>query len=162
MTTPRPKLDIPFSSDEEILNLVSQFEARSWPYERWTHRAHLAVAIVYLNQLSFSEALARVRKNIQAYNRASGGDPDGYHETITVFFLSIVAAHLSQSGHTTSLHDIVNRLFDLYDMKTLAEYYSSDRLWSAQAKSSWLEPDLKPLPGRPGQGSRIVEFRDIQ
>jgi hypothetical protein len=38
------KIDVPFKSDDEITQLVARFESCTWPYERWTHRAHIAIA----------------------------------------------------------------------------------------------------------------------
>ena len=50
MSSARPvvKRDIPFGSDAEILEMVERFEQCRWPSERWTHRAHLAVAVVFV------------------------------------------------------------------------------------------------------------------
>jgi arginase len=143
--SPRPKLDIPFQTDEEILDLVTQFEACRWPYERWTHRAHLAVAALYLAQYPFADALARIRQNIQAYNRACG-DPNGYHETITVVFLRLIHNFLATNPEPRSLTATVAELFARFDTKTPLAYFSPERLSSPIAKQRWIEPNLKPLP----------------
>ena len=145
----RVKVDIPFQSDAEINELVRTFEAQTWPYERWTHRAHLAIATYYLQQYDFDEATARIRQNINRYNHACG-NPDGYHETITIVFMRLVAWILSEEiipapSRPNSMADLVNRLADTYDMDFLLTYYSRERLWSQEARSRWLEPDQKPL-----------------
>jgi hypothetical protein len=140
----RLKRDIPFATDAQIAELVEKFEACTWPYERWTHRAHLAVATHYLTRLPFEEALARIRNNIQQYNRTCG-DPDGYHETITVFFMRFVQRHLHDQSGAIALADIVEELFRNYGMGCLLTYYSAERLWSADARTRWLEPDVRPL-----------------
>src|SRR5262245_33093333 len=145
MSTPRaPKLDLPFRTETEILDLVARFEDRTWPYERWTHRAHLAVAAFYLQHYSFDDALARIRHNIKAYTHPH--NPGGYHETITALFMTLISAHLHASTQAQDLTALVDQLFGLYDMKTPLEYYSQERLWSADARQELLEPDLKPLP----------------
>src|SRR5262249_28602556 len=95
------KRDIPFRSDDEVRELVEQFEQCRWPYERWTHRSHLAVAVAYLRHRPFDVALATVRRHIQAYN-LSRGDANGYHETITVFFMRFVRHHLASRGEDES------------------------------------------------------------
>ena len=43
-------------TDQELLSL---FESCELPHEQWTHRAHVRVAYMYLNQFPFSEALGR-------------------------------------------------------------------------------------------------------
>jgi hypothetical protein len=78
----RVKVDYPFHSDAEIADMVRQFEDCSWPFDRWTHRAHLAAGAYYRRHHPFTEALNRIRTSIQRYNKTRG-DGTGYHETIT-------------------------------------------------------------------------------
>lgn len=60
------KEELPLASDTEITDIVEQFEASKLPYKHWTHRTHLAVAVLYSRQLDFEDALNRIRKNINA------------------------------------------------------------------------------------------------
>ena len=90
---PRPKIDHPFTSDAEIDEMVRLFESCELPGERWTHRAHLAVAATYLGRYPLSEATDRARDHIRRYNE-SRGNTTGYHETITVVFMRLVAREL--------------------------------------------------------------------
>lgn len=140
---PRVKVDVSFSSDDEIADLVLQFEAGTWPYERWTHRAHLAVGLSYLRALPFDEALARIRQQIQKYNQLCG-DPNGYHETITVLFLRKIAA-AQASNHDLPLHRLTAELADQCAMDWIYRYYSRSRIWSPEAKRAWVEPDVTSL-----------------
>jgi hypothetical protein len=138
------KQDIPFRSDEEILDMVTRFEQCRWPYERWTHRAHLDVAVVSLRRHPFAEAKQLVSQNIRKYNRACG-DPQGYHETITVFFLRTISRFLKDVDAEGSIVEIVEELSRRCDMACLRESYSPERLWSPEARGTWIEPDLKPF-----------------
>ena len=140
------KVDLPFRDDAEIAVLIEQFEACQYPYERWTHRAHLAVAVVYLRHYAFDDAVARIRRHIQQYN-LTNGDPAGYHETLTLLFMRRVSGDLKnrRSDTTTTIARIVEELFQSFDMRWPLVYYSADRLWSAEARSTWVEPDLKVL-----------------
>lgn len=143
--SPKPaKIDLPFADDAEIAVMVELFEQCRWPYERWTHRAHLALAVHYLSRHPYEDALALVRANIQMYNRTCG-DADGYHETITVLFLRRVARALAERHDGDTFVAVVDRLCRCCDMRWLLRYYSPGRLRSAAAKASWLEPDLRPL-----------------
>lgn len=137
----RPKIDEPFTSPEAIAEMVRLFESCELPYERWTHRAHLAVAASYLQHYPQSQALERVRVNIQKYN-LTRGDPKGYHETITVLFMKRVAREITGSA---DLHDVVNKLNDCCRLSWLLEYYSAALLWSAEARATFVEPDRKPI-----------------
>ncbi len=140
----RVKIDLPFRSDDELLEMVAHFEACQWPYPRWTHRAHLGVAVVYLRQHSFDAALERIRQHIQLYNRTCG-DPEGYHETITILFMRRVNRFLQDNRELESLAGAVDEWAAILDMKWPLTYYSPELLWSAEAKARWAEPDLRQI-----------------
>jgi hypothetical protein len=142
-TKRRPKIDIPFTSDAEVEEMVEQFERCVWPYERWTHRCHLAVAFSYLDRLPYAEAVERVRHRIDRYNRTCG-DPNGYHETITLLFMRRVASYRKGSDRV-ELASAVEELVRICSMDWPLSYYSKDRLWSDEAKREWVEPDLREL-----------------
>lgn len=142
-TKRRPKIDIPFTSDAEVEAMVEQFERCVWPYERWTHRCHLAVGLCYLRRFPYSEAVDRIRHHINQYNRTCG-DPNGYHETITLLFMRCVASYLSHSAGV-GLAQAVDELTRNHDMPWVQRYYSKDHLWSDTAKREWVEPDLKKV-----------------
>jgi hypothetical protein len=139
----RRKIDIHFRSAADIAELVRLFESCELPYERWTHRAHLAVAAAYLAGYALSEALDRARAGIQRYNRTRG-DPAGYHETITVVYLRLVARELA-SVPPDGAAGLVNDLAERCRVEWLYQYYSPDRLWSAEARAGFVPPDVCPL-----------------
>src|SRR5262249_25913485 len=130
--------------DEEIFDLVAQFEKCTWPYKRWTHRAHLAVAAAYLRKYSLAEATERMRRGIQLYNRTCG-DPDGYHETITIPFMHLIFHRLHALSDKQSLARFVDKLFAQFPLCSLLAYYSAECLWSPTAKAGWVPPDLMPF-----------------
>ncbi|HKB06625.1 MAG TPA: hypothetical protein VKD90_30795 [Gemmataceae bacterium] len=142
MPEPRTKVDVPFESDAEIDEFVRLFELCELPYERWTHRAHLAVAASYLTRYALSEATDRARAGIQRYNRTRG-DPAGYHETITVVFMRLVARELTADGR--GIAGLVNELAGRCPVTWLYQYFSPKRLWSAEARAGLVAPDLRPL-----------------
>jgi hypothetical protein len=137
----RPKIDTVFQTEEEIRELVAQFESCCWPYERWTHRAHLAVAVWYLSHYPLDEATERMRRGLQSYNRLVG-DPAGYHETVTVFYMQAIHRVLERPEEA-SVPAIVEELHRRFHLAWLMEHYSPAVLWSAQARDHWVEPDLK-------------------
>ena len=137
----REKIDIPFAADDDLVAMVAAFEACVWPYPRWTHRAHLGVAVCYLRRYPFEAALDRVRRHIPLYNRTCG-DPEGYHETVTVLFVRRVSRYLRDHPEATStaaVEELPGRATCTGPSGTTA------RLWSAEAKAGWVEPDLRPL-----------------
>lgn len=132
----------PLSTDAGVAALVEQFEAGTLPQNRWTHRAHLAVAATYLREYPFPDALARVRERIQLFNNRCG-PREGYHETITTVFMRAVAAYLE--AHPVGVAEALPELVAAYDMAWLKRFYSAEALASDAAKGGWVEPDLGEL-----------------
>ena len=143
----RPRVtavDTPFTTDAEIEELVTEFEAGDLPSHRWSHRAHLAVAVVYLTRDWFDTALDRARRHINKHNHARGR-PGGYHETITVVHMRRIAAYLRTRAEPPTLVQAVEEVYALCSGGWLATHYSPERLASAEARRTWVEPDLAPL-----------------
>ncbi len=141
---------VTFSAFNEIENLIWGFEAGTLPRAQWTHCAHLTIACWYLVCYPESEATGIIREGIRKYNKAVGivtTRESGYHETMTLFWIRAVKSYLSKATLECSLVGLVNDLVDRYaDSKLPFDYYSRDRLMSWEARTEWVEPDLRPLP----------------
>ena len=133
-----------------IRNIASSFENKVLPKEEWTHNAHLAVAFVELDTCkAFNNALVTLRKKIKEYNLSVGTDntdSSGYHETLTVFWLTVVNEFYSAN----SLENIDN-MYNSFT-KTLSAsskfptlFYSKELLFSKRARQIWVEPDQLPI-----------------
>ena len=133
-----------FTSEHQVSLLVSGFESGLLPRGRWTHAAHLAVVTWYLRRYPESDATERMIAGIQRYNRASGSD--GYHETITLFWLALVRRFL-QGIEDASVLEAINGVIAEFGHNPclILEYYSRDRINSLQARQTWVDPDRKSL-----------------
>jgi hypothetical protein len=134
------------SSTEE---LVDAFLSRKLPKKEWTHEAHLKVGLWHLLHYDPHESLERLRQNIKQYNVACGienTETQGYHETITRFYVWLINKFLQQTERSQSIDLLADRLISLYGDKSFPlNYYSRDKLMSKTARLQWVEPDLKPL-----------------
>ena len=139
-----------FGTTGEILALVRRFEDCTLPREEWTHAAHLTVALWHLLQFDWPEAVARVRRGIKRYNAAHGirtTPTGGYHETLTLFWLRTVRAFLeAERNEARALVRLANELTATADKSLPLAHYTRELLFSPEARASWVEPDLKPLP----------------
>ena len=139
----------PFGSKAEIRDLVDAFERSTLAGPTWNHRAHLVVALWYLVHHGPDEGGERVRAGIQQLNAASGvpqTPSGGYHETITRFYLWAIDRHVRDALPDSSMVDLANALIATWgDKNRPLEYYSRDRLFSWEARTGWVEPDLKEL-----------------
>jgi hypothetical protein len=140
---------IGYRTAAEIECLVRNFESCLLPRDRWTHGAHLTVALWYALRYPWPEAVRALRTGIKRYNEAHGiitTRESGYHETITLFWMRMVRRYLDTAARECSLVALANGLIESYGNSRLPlEYYTRERLMSVEARARWLEPDLKSL-----------------
>ncbi len=128
---------------------VRQFEARSFPFDQWHHRAHVKLAYIYLVRFGFAAAGGKLRDGIRAYN-AANNVPDlptrGYHETLTMFWLHVIQMTLQEYGPRATADEFFDFHPQLSQNKIHRLFYSADLFMSARAKREFVEPDLTSLP----------------
>lgn len=122
------------------------FEATTLPREAWTHEAHVRMAYLYLREMGLDRALPVVCEGIRHYN-ASQGNHTGYHDTITVAFLHLIANCLSAEDGLVTWDVFRDAHPDLMQRRVLLYYYSGPLLFSEEARAGFVKPDLAPLPG---------------
>jgi hypothetical protein len=141
----------PFTCDAEIVAIGEGIVACTLPKPAWTHAAHFAAAVWLVAGRSELVAERDMPGLIRAYNSATGvanTDSEGYHETITLASLRAVRAFVGGLPAGTPLFAACNALLatDLGRRDWLLAYWSRERLFSAEARRAWVEPDLQPLP----------------
>lgn len=126
-------------NDVELTRALERGEIAN---ENFRHASHLHVAWVYLSETSsVDQASARMRDTLRRF-AASVGKPEKYHETITLFWIRLLAwVRAVASGKT--LEEIVESNPRLLEKDFPLSYYSRERLFSDHARTSWVEPDLK-------------------
>lgn len=136
-------------TETETERLVRGFSDRSLPKSRWTHEAHLRVGLWHVLEYGPEEALDRLRPGIRRYNEAVGGvnsPTAGYHETITRFYVQAIARFLDRADRTRPIEDLADEVVrELGDRELPLRHWTRDRLFSAEARAAWAEPDLRAL-----------------
>jgi len=148
MTEFRPRF---FHTDAEIEHIGEGLVARTLPRPEWTHEAHLAATAYLLLRrpdIVLDEELPGL---IRAFNESVGGvnsDTEGYHETITRLFLLGVRLFLVEADPKEPLHELVNELLlsPMGRRDWPLRFYSPARLFSVEARRSFVKPDLAALP----------------
>ena len=140
----------PFATDREALKLCREFRELRLPKPAWTHRAHLTAALWFFTHHSWEETAVLIPAAIKRYNAVTGVEDsatNGYHQTITRFYLWAVVRWMRERPVTDGFAARANALYDeLGDRELPLPYYSRERLWSVEARAGWVEPDLVPLP----------------
>ena len=128
-------------TDVELTRALERGEIAN---EDFHHVSHLHVAWVYLAESSsVRQAANKMRDTLRRF-AAAAGKPQKYHETITLFWVHLLSrAHPASGGER--LEEIVDSNPHLLEKNFPLAYYSVERLFSDEARTSWVEPDLKPL-----------------
>jgi hypothetical protein len=148
MTEFRPRF---FRSDAEIEHLGEGLLARTLERPEWTHEAHLAATTYLLLKRPDIDLDNELPGIIRSFNESVGGvnsDSEGYHETITRVFLHGVRLFLAEADTSDPLHELVNELLlsPIGKRDWPLRFYSPARLFSVEARRSFLAPDIAALP----------------
>ena len=134
-----------YSSLAEIGNIVNAFQHGRISREEWTHRAYLTVALSYCVHFPLDAATSRMREGILRLNEINGvanTATSGYHETMTVFWISTVKGFVK----TSTERDIVTQANELIaafgDPRLPLKFYSRKLLFSPEARARYVRPDL--------------------
>ncbi len=128
-------------TDVELTRALERGEIAN---ENFRHVSHLHVAWVYLAESSsVQQAADKMRDTLRRF-AAAAGKPQKYHETITLFWVHLLSRARAASGGE-HLEEIVHANPQLLEKNFPLAYYSIERLFSNEARISWVEPDLKPL-----------------
>jgi len=139
----------PSYSDTEIAGLATRLLDHSLPRAEWTHAAHLAATLrlVRLRNPGLEQDLPDI---IRTYNVAAGGvndDTSGYHETLTQAYLAAIRAFVAGLPEGLADSEAVAGLLSspMGDRAWPLSFWSRERLFSVEARKTWVEPDLAPL-----------------
>ena len=139
-------------SIDQVMRIYEGILKRDLPKAEWTHGAHLCAGTAIIIKRGIEKAELDMPDIIRNYNLACGvknTETDGYHHTITMSYLRIIAKFLNDNfkrrceiGASASavLAD------DIADPKHLLKFFSRDLLFSVKARKEWQDPDLRALP----------------
>ena len=115
-----------------------------WEQPVFGHRQHLKFAWTVLGELPVGAAATAVADEIRAFSDVNA--PGRYHETLTRFWVKLIANTRSKEdgGRDCSAH--MERYPVLLDRHAAEKHYSGALLSSPRARSTFIEPDLRPMP----------------
>jgi hypothetical protein len=134
-----------FTDDAAIARVGEGLLARTLLREEWTHEAHLAACLWLVRERPEIVPERDMPAIIRAYNESVGGvndDTQGYHETLTQFYISTVREHDAECAELDLL-DAANAL--LQSERGRRDYplrfYSRELLFSVEARRNYVPPD---------------------
>jgi hypothetical protein len=132
-----------YRTEEEIEDVVRLFETCSYTPEEFVHARHLTVAAWCFATMESEAAREKMRAGLRRFIVHHG--KNGYHVTITEFWLERVGNLVTglremEEGLVPLVNSVVERC---RDKNLIYEFYTRERVASAEAKTARIEPDLK-------------------
>ncbi len=125
------------------------FETARLPAARFNHETHVRVAWIYVKAHDLNTAIELYCRDLRNY--ANSLDvPTKYHETITWFFMIVVANRITEQpeGDWDTFRD-TNPDLVTSASTLLAQHYSREVLRSDEARTRFVLPDRKPFEVTP-------------
>lgn len=128
------------------MKLIEQFECCTLPKSEWTHTNHFVVALWYCLHFPLPDAVQKIKTGIKSYNVSVGGqntENSGYHETITLFYVNVVAEYIITHGVSTVTEEVLTAFLDqpFISKEYIYRFYSKEVLMSKEARLRWKAPD---------------------
>jgi len=124
-------------TDQQFLEA---FDAGTLEPSAFDHRAHFRAAWLCLRAAPFRDAVGRLRRGLKRL-AIQAGQPQRYHETITVAYARLIHRQMRYLGHTT-WDEFQARSPELLapDLGALRELYGADVLESPDARRQFVPP----------------------
>jgi hypothetical protein len=126
-------------------NFRSAFESFTVPPSQFNHEAHVRLAYIYLVESDIESAVQRMRGALLNFIEHNGIPRSKFHETITRAWV-LAVRHFMNKSSSTSFQDFIAKNRELLDSKIMLTHYSASVLFSSDARASFVEPDLDPIP----------------
>jgi hypothetical protein len=126
-------------------DFVRQFASCQLEPAWFTHKAHLRLAWIYLQNHNLDEAIEQVRTDIKRFVAFAGAESK-YNDTLTVAAVRIVNRFV-KAYKTKSFEKFILANDELLtDFKALVmQHYKTDIFTSEVAKKRFINPDLIPF-----------------
>ena len=132
------------SSEDRVFR--TEFEAGSITPASFDHRAHVRLAYTYLAESDVDTAHALMRTALLAFLRHHRIDTSKYHETMTRAWILAVRHFMQLSPGSPSADRFISDNPTLLDGKIMLTHYSAELLFSQEARTRFVGPDLDAIP----------------
>ena len=136
------------SSDDR--RFCADFEACRVQPDAFDHRAHIRLAYIYLAEHDTDTALTLMRSALLAFIQHNEIPVAKYHETLTRAWILAVRHFMAISPDTESSGDFIANNPRMLDSRIMLTHYSTDVLFSPEARARFVEPDLELIPRHDG------------
>ena len=134
-----------WETEASLAAFIAGVEDGTYPKAMWTHQAHVVMAAHYLTTYTVPEATRIIRARIPAYNVAQGGkntEDSGYHETLTVFWIWVVAGFLATLPEGTPRLRMIGAAAERFGGEAAfhKKFYGHNVIGDTEARRTWVPP----------------------
>lgn len=124
---------------------IRKFENQALLPDEFKHRDHLRLTWLYLATYDLETTVQKACYGIKVYAESLGAGKK-FHLTITDSIVRIMAQRVDKM-EKKEWELFLNQNRDLVDdaISVLLQYFSRDLLFSEKARTSLIQPDLKPI-----------------
>lgn len=145
-TSLEPDEAVKFDVTKADLDFKTQMESSEFPASEFNHRAHIRLAYIYLSGNTTDESTEMMRETLNRFLIHHGVDPSKYHATLTRAWILAVNHLMNKSGDSKSANEFIERNPEMPDTKIMMTHYSAEVLFSDEARTAFVQPDLDPIP----------------
>lgn len=130
-------------SDDDFLTAFNDCSA---PPSAFNHEGHVRIAWIHLQRYPLAQAIQLTCDGIERFANHLGA-PDKYNRTLSEALMRIMAS-LGAADTRLSWDDYLSKNRGLFEnaQQLLGQYYSNELLNSKAAKTTFVQPDISPLP----------------
>ncbi len=134
------------SNSKKDQEFKKQFEACEFPAAEFNHKEHLRLAYVYLSENNTESSIELIRSSLQRFLEHNKVDPTKYHETLTRAWILAVRHFMNKTEGCNSADELISRNPEMLDSKIMMTHYSTEVLFSDEARAGFVQPNLDPIP----------------
>jgi hypothetical protein len=129
------------AADEEFLGAFTTGQIANHDFH---HRDHLRLAWIQIRRLGLPRASEAVTTAIRQF-AARHGHGDRYHETMTRFWVRVVAMGIARHPRLP-FDELLAAEPHLLDKNLPYRHWSHELMGSDEARQGWVEPDVRLMP----------------
>ena len=114
------------------------------------HRAHIRLAYIYLAEHDTETALTLMRGALLAFIQHNNIPVAKYHETLTRAWILAVRHFMAISPAAESSAGFIASNPRMLDSRIMLTHYSTEVLFSTEARARFVEPNLELIPRHDG------------
>jgi hypothetical protein len=131
------------SIDDNVF--CSAFERGDVPPAKFNHNAHLKLAYTYLCRGTVEDASISMRRTLKSFLSRNKIPEAKYHETLTRAWLLAVKQFMERSASSLGAEEFILQNPQLLDTGIMLSHYTSETLFSDQARARFIEPNCDPI-----------------